>query len=243
MGITGVEHICHGLYINLDSRTDRRKHVESQLSSLKRKMVNLKTERFNAIKNENGALGCSMSHLSCIKLAKARGWDHVLICEDDILFTNVPLFLTQLNKFLSTVAIWDVVLLAGNNIPPFHVVNDACIKINNCQTTTAYLVKRHYYDTLINNYRDGINLLMRNPIEKLNYAIDRYWFELQRRDRWFLITPLTVVQREDYSDIEQRITNYSHLMLDIDKEQLIRRRMMEQRNQQLAEPTEQQQPS
>ena len=204
-------------------------------------MVNLKTERFNAIKNENGALGCSMSHLSCIKLAKARDWDHVLICEDDVLFTNVPLFLTQLNKFLSTVAIWDVVLLAGNNIPPFHVVNDACIKISNCQTTTAYLVKRHYYDTLINNYRDGINLLMRNPTERINYAIDRHWFEVQRRDRWFLITPLTVVQREDYSDIEQRVTNYSHLMLDIDKEQLIRRRMMEQHNQQLAEPTEQQQ--
>jgi glycosyl transferase family 25 len=203
-------------------------------------MVNLKTERFNAIKNENGALGCSMSHLSCIKLAKARDWDHVLICEDDVLFTNVPLFLTQLNKFLSTVAIWDVVLLAGNNIPPFHVVNDACIKISNCQTTTAYLVKRHYYDTLINNYRDGINLLMRNPTERINYAIDRHWFEVQRRDRWFLITPLTVVQREDYSDIEQRVTNYSHLMLDIDKEQLIRRRMMEQHNQQLAEPTEQQ---
>jgi len=240
MRITGVEHICHGLYINLESRTDRRKHVESQLSSLKRKMVNLKTERFNAIKNENGALGCSMSHLSCIKLAKARDWDHVLICEDDVLFTNVPLFLTQLNKFLSTVAIWDVVLLAGNNIPPFHVVNDACIKISNCQTTTAYLVKRHYYDTLINNYRDGINLLMRNPTERINYAIDRHWFEVQRRDRWFLITPLTVVQREDYSDIEQRVTNYSHLMLDIDKEQLIRRRMMEQHNQQLAEPTEQQ---
>ena len=86
-------------------------------------------------------------------------------------------------------------------------------------------MRAHYYDTLIANYRAGINKLMRNPKQKLEYAIDRYWFELQRQDRWFLITPLSVVQRDDYSDIEQRFTNYSHLMLDLDKQQMIRRRM------------------
>jgi len=121
-----------------------------------------------------------------------------------------------------------VVLLAGNNIPPFRVVNDACIQISNCQTTTGYIVRAHYYDTLIDNYRAGIHQLMRHPTQKLDYAIDRYWFELQRRDRWFLITPLSVVQREDYSDIEQRMTNYGHLMLDLDKQQLIRRHMEQQ---------------
>jgi GR25 family glycosyltransferase involved in LPS biosynthesis len=166
-----------------------------------------------------------MSHLRCIQLAKARGWDHVLVCEDDVLFTNVPLFLTQLSKFMTTVPAWDVVLLAGNNVPPYRVVNDACVQVGSCQTTTAYIVRAHYYDALIANYRAGINLLMRSPEQKIHYAIDRYWFELQRRDRWFLITPLSVVQREDYSDIEQRVTNYGHLMLDLDKEQLIRRQL------------------
>ena len=228
--ITNLDSVRHALYINLESRKDRRQHVEEQLNALKTRMHNLTPERFNAIKNENGALGCSMSHLSCIKLAKERNWDHVLICEDDILFTNVPLFLTQLNKFLTTILNWDVVLLAGNNIPPFRIINDACIQISNCQTTTAYIVKKHYYDTMINNYREGINLLMRNPTQKIDYAIDRYWFQLQRRDLWFLITPLSVVQREDYSDIEERVTNYSHLMLDIDKEQLIRRMMEHKKN-------------
>jgi GR25 family glycosyltransferase involved in LPS biosynthesis len=225
MTIRNMTEVRHALYINLDTRNDRREHVESQLSALKHGMQNLAPERFNAIKHANGAIGCSMSHLRCIKLAKERDWDHVLICEDDVLFTNVPLFLTQLNKFLATVPDWDVVLLAGNNIPPFQAINDACIKVNNCQTTTAYIVKKHYYDALILNYHDGIHMLMRNPGNRLNYAIDRFWFELQRRDQWFLITPLSVVQREDYSDIEGRVTNYSHLMLDIDKEALMRRMM------------------
>ena len=221
--------ITHALYINLDARTDRRAHVEAQLAALKNSQIgmpNLAAERFRAIKHAtSGAIGCSMSHLSCIQLAKQRGWDHVLVCEDDVLFTNVPLFLAQLSKFMATVPQWDVVLLAGNNIPPYRVVNDACVQVGSCQTTTAYIVRAHYYDALIANYRAGINLLMRNPTNKLEYAIDRHWFELQRRGRWFLITPLSVVQREDYSDIEQRVTNYGQLMLDLDKEQLMRRRM------------------
>ena len=221
--------IKHALYINLESRADRRAHVEAQLASLKHSANGLSTlvaERFNAIKHAtSGAIGCSMSHLRCIQLAKARGWDHVLVCEDDVLFTNVPLFLTQLTKFMATVPKWDVVLLAGNNVPPYRVVNDACVQVGSCQTTTAYIVRAHYYDALIANYRAGINLLMRSPEQKFHYAIDRYWFELQRRDRWFLITPLSVVQREDYSDIEQRVTNYGHLMLDLDKQQLMRRQL------------------
>ena len=224
--MNNIGTIRHALYINLDSRNDRHMHMEVQLAALKNGMPNLVTERFNAIKNVvNGAIGCSMSHMRCIQIAKERNWDHVFVCEDDILFTNVPLFLTQLNKFIATVREWDVVLLAGNNIPPFRVINDGCIQVSNCQTTTGYIVKAHYYDTLIANYRAGIHQLMRHPTQKLNYAIDRYWFELQRQHRWFLITPLSVVQREDYSDIEQRVTNYGHLMLDLDKEQLTRCRI------------------
>jgi GR25 family glycosyltransferase involved in LPS biosynthesis len=228
-----MNDIINALYINLDSRKDRRAHVEAQLAALKEGgMPNLVAERFNAIKNAaHGAIGCSMSHLRCIQIAKERNWDHVLVCEDDVLFTNVALFLTQMSRFLATVPDWDVVLLAGNNIPPFRVVNDACVQISNCQTTTAYLVRAHYYDTLIANYRTGIHSLMRNPMQKIDYAIDRYWFELQRRDRWFLITPLSVVQREDYSDIEQRITNYEHLMLDLDKQRLMQGRIEHMRMQ------------
>jgi GR25 family glycosyltransferase involved in LPS biosynthesis len=222
--MSALESIINVLYINLESRNDRRVHVEAQLAELKNAsngMPNLVVERFNAIKHMvHGAIGCSMSHMRCIQIAKERGWDHVLVCEDDVLFTNAPLFLAQLTKFMSTVRQWDVALLAGTNIPPFRVVNDACIQVSSCQTTTAYIVKSHYYDTLIENYRTGINKLMRSPTQKLDYAIDRHWFELQRRDRWFLITPLSVVQREDYSDIEQRFTNYGHLMLDLDKQQL-----------------------
>jgi GR25 family glycosyltransferase involved in LPS biosynthesis len=132
--------------------------VEKELKKLGFKNV----ERFKAIKLETGALGCSMSHLKCLQTAKDNGWPHVLICEDDITFTNPRVFVTQFNKFLKNHKEWDVVLLAGNNMPPYTQVADYCVKVTRCQTTTGYLVKSDYYDKLIDNIKTGLNMLVRN---------------------------------------------------------------------------------
>jgi hypothetical protein len=50
-----------------------------------------------------------------------------------------------------------------------------------------------------------------------DFKIDKYWFKLQREDNWYLIIPLTVVQKEDYSDIEKKVTNFQKYMLDYNK--------------------------
>jgi GR25 family glycosyltransferase involved in LPS biosynthesis len=212
-----IEDIKHAFYINLASRPDRKQHVESQLNT-----IGIKAERFNAIKLPNGALGCSMSHLKCLEIAKASSWPHVLIIEDDIKFLNPDVFKTQLNLFLSKHKGWDVVLIGGNNVPPYVKIDDTCVKVSMCQTTTGYLVNAHYFDTLINNFRTGIKKLIEFPQDHVKYAIDKYWFRLQNKDNWFLIIPLTVTQREDYSDIEKRPTNYTPVMIDLDKEAYLR---------------------
>ena len=211
--MNSINDINHAFYINLLSRPDRKQHVESQLS-----LLGINAERFNAIKMPNGALGCSISHLKCLKIAKEKNWAHLLIVEDDITFLNPELFKNQLNKFLQNHNNWDVVLIGGNNVPPHQNIDDTCIKVSKCQTTTGYLVNGHYIDTLIDNFKTGIEQLMKYPEQHTLYAIDKYWFSLQQRDKWYLIIPLTVTQREDYSDIEKRPTNYSRVMLDIDKE-------------------------
>ena len=216
--MNSISDIKHAFYINLLSRPDRKQHVENQL-----KKIGMNAERFNAIKMANGAIGCSMSHLKIIETAKANDWGHVLIVEDDILFTNPSLFINQFNKFLSKHKSFDVALIAGNNVPPFKQIDDTCVKVTRCQTTTGYLVQKHYYETLIDNYKKGILQLMKNPDKPVIYAIDKYWFNLQQIHNWFLITPLTVTQREDYSDIEKRPTNYTQVMLDLDKVAFFRR--------------------
>jgi hypothetical protein len=200
-------------YINLDTRPDRKTHIEAQLAS-----VGFSTYvRFKAIKTSNGAIGCTMSHLKCLMEAREKGLSHLLICEDDTTFLKPEVFKTQLNAFLAKQHPWDVVLLAGNNVLPYQKVDDTCIKVSHCQTTTCYLVKSHYFTTLIENINAGLRLLMQNPSNRFHYAIDKYWLQLQRRDHWYLITPLTVIQQEGYSDIEQRVVNYAGLMTNMHK--------------------------
>ena len=214
--ITSLTDIKHIFYINLEHRGDRKAHVEDQLES-----IGLQGERFNAIKMPNGAVGCSMSHLKLLQNALKNGLDHILIVEDDIQFLNPDLFKTQINTFLSN-HIWDVILLGGNNMPPYEPVDATCVKVSRCQTTTGYIVNGNYIEKLMNNVRSGLSNLLHNPKEHKAFAIDKYWFNLQKTDNWFLIIPLSVVQREDYSDIEKKITNYQNIMTDLDKAELFK---------------------
>lgn len=208
-----ISDIKHAFYINLDTRPDRMEQVEEQLQ-----LIGIKATRFNAIKSKYGAIGCSLSHLKILETAKSNDYDHVLIVEDDILFTKPDVFITQFNAFLSNHDDFDVALLAGNNMPPYIRIDDTCVQVAQSQTTTGYLVKKHYYDKLIENIRNGVFNLLHQPHEHRHYAIDKYWFRLQEVDKWYLITPLTVTQRPGYSDIEKVQTNYSWVMLDLEKE-------------------------
>lgn len=214
--------ICHAYYINLEHRTDRNEHVIQQLTNLG--LPNF--ERFNAIKMEHGAIGCSMSHLSLLQNALQNKFDHVLILEDDITFLNPELFKQNFNTFLQrNGSNWDVILFAGNNVPPYNKVDDVCIKVTQCLTTTGYLVNGHYIKRLIDNVKMGLTNLIHKPNKGILYAIDTFWVVLQGMDRWYLIIPPTVIQREDYSDIEKRNTNYKRLMIDIDKIEFLQKRL------------------
>jgi len=217
--ISCIKDVKHSFYINLENRADRKTHVEKELQS-----IGITPNRFNAIKMPNGAIGCSLSHLKCLQIAKESGWPHVFICEDDIRFLDPELFVNQINTFFKNHQHdWDVLLVAGNNMPPYKQIDDTCVKVFQCQTTTGYIVLQHYYDKLIHNYKEGISKLMREPNKHVFYAIDKYWFNLQEIDNWYLIVPLSVIQRTDYSDIEKKIVNYKRIMTDLDKMELVNR--------------------
>ena len=218
MTINSIDDIKNAFYINLEHRTDRKQHVETQLIT-----IGITAKRFNAIKMENGAIGCSMSHLKILTEAVNNNVDHVLIVEDDITFLNPELFKTQINKFFELHQNkWDVILLAGNNMPPYEKIDDSCIKVSRCQTTTGYLVNGHYIKVLVQNIKMGLTNLLNKPTEHSKFAIDKFWFVLQEASKWYLIIPPTVVQREDYSDIEKRVTNYEKHMQDLDKTEMFK---------------------
>jgi glycosyl transferase family 25 len=212
-----IKDIKNVFYINLDTRPDRKSHFETEIQKLQ---LSVTPNRFNAIKHASGAVGCSMSHLALLKNAKQQNLDHILIMEDDILFLNPDVFINSMNNFLSNNIDFDVLLIAGNNMGDYGRIEEFCVKISKCQTTTGYLVKKHYYDKLIDNIEKGINKLLQNCNRLNDYAIDQYWGYLQQIDSWYLLTPLTTTQRPDYSNIEKRHTNYNRVMLDLDKKGL-----------------------
>jgi glycosyl transferase family 25 len=195
-------------YINLSTRIDRKTNAIKQLSS-----IDFNYERFDAIYCSNGRLGCSLSHLALLEMAKKNNLSEVIICEDDICFKNPTLFKKQLKCFLKSQESWDVLLLGGNLIKPFSIVSPYAIKVSHCQTTTGYIVKSHYYDTLIQNIREGIKQLLQFPDKHFFYAIDKYWIHLQKKHEWYIIYPLTVSQISGYSDIEKKERKYESLML------------------------------
>jgi len=208
------------LYINLEHRKDRLAHVNIELQKM-----GIIGQRFNAVKTKIGAIGCTMSHIKCLELAKERGYEQVFICEDDIKFLNCDVLKDSLQRFYDDKSIeWDVLLIGGNNVPPYQKIGDYCIRVSNCQTTTGYIVKKHYYDTLIDNFRESVQNLLKYPQNAKMYALDIYWKQLQRKDNWYMLIPFTVTQIESYSDIEERNVDYTHLMLDMDKEWLFRNR-------------------
>jgi len=215
-----MELFKHTLFINLASRSDRLEHVQKEL-----KKMNIEAERINAIKMAEGAIGCTLSHIRCLELAKERQYPHVFIVEDDITFLQPDLLSENIKKFEENVELqrWDVLIIGGNNCPPYTKVNDYCIRVGNNQTTTGYIVKSHYYDTLIQNFKESAQMLMRNPHNKREFALDMYWKRLQQTGIWYMIVPPTVTQYQDYSDIEKRVVNYDRLMLDIQKDWLFGR--------------------
>jgi len=213
--LTKIADITNIVYINLDTRPDRKQHIVTQLNTIGFKNF----KRFRAIRTANGAIGCTMSHLACLENALKHGLSHLMILEDDTTFLQPDVFRAQFNKFLAThnIATWDVVLIAGNNVVPYTPIDDTCIKVSHCQTTTAYLVKQAYFPTLIDNIKTGLKMLLQNPANRFEYAIDKYWLRLQKTDNWFLIIPLTVIQKEGYSDIERKIVNYRRLLTSVNK--------------------------
>lgn len=201
------------LYINLEERKDRLEHLIIELNKL-----NISNPiRIDAIKLPIGSIGCTLSHIKALEYALKTNMKQVFICEDDITFLNPELLVENLDKFNKKVEDWDVIIIGGNNCPPYKIIENFYCRIYNCQTTTGYIVNSHYYATLINNFKTGLTHLMREPNKHNYYAIDIYWKQLQRIHKWYMIIPPSVIQYENYSDIEKRFVNYDGLMLDMEK--------------------------
>ena len=201
-------------YINLAHRTDREVHILSELEKLKSMTTNI--HRIDAILEPMcGHLGCGKSHVKALELAIQQNWPSVLIAEDDLQFTEPSDILVRKLLDVSECP-WDVLLLGlGHNyIAPSDYPHVS--KVLSCTCTHGYILKRAYYETVLENFKGAVSkmeqemithrtkCIERNePVTKLNYcsAIDQSWFSLQARDRFLVFVPQLGVQKYAlYSD-------------------------------------------
>lgn len=203
-------------YINLEEREDRKVFVETELKKMK-----WKYERFNAIKHEKGIIGCCLSHLRVIEMAKEKDLDYVVILEDDIQFLQPEKYnkmLIDFRNFIESNSLdYDVLLIATNILDKVNgiiPINNYIYRVKASYSAAGYIVKKHYYDKIIENYKEGHKLFMENPTVCGKYEFDVYWIKLQMVDKWFVIYPRTVNQRESYSNILNCMTDYTKHMID-----------------------------
>jgi GR25 family glycosyltransferase involved in LPS biosynthesis len=199
------DKIDHLFYINLDHRKDRNEHCLNELSKIG--APSEKIERFNAVKHKKGVIGCSLSHIECLKLAIERNYDNVLIVEDDILFRDKEYFFKICDKIFDQK--FDVFML-GVNIQKYEPLNDLFIRVKYGLSLVGYIIQKHYFQTLLDIFQQSNKFLIET--NRIDYAIDTYIKVLQEKDIWLSFNKLNVGQLASYSDIEYKNVNYEYEM-------------------------------
>jgi glycosyl transferase family 25 len=191
------------VYINLDSRQDRRDIMKTFFE--KGGIPMEKVIRFPAIKKMRGALGCLESHTEALKMAKQNSWKNVLILEDDLEWLDLQEGYKKLEQ-LTQMPDWDVIMLVGwywkYDFPRVYNANNA----------GAYLVNSSYYNTLLKNRQTSLYNMKQAFGFHFNSTLndaDTSWKVLQKKDKWYGLEPCICRQVDGFSDHCKRIIHAS----------------------------------
>ncbi len=192
-------------YINLDRRADRNQHILDMFNECN--ILPDMYERFSAIEEVNGAMGCTKSHINILQIAKERNYNYILVVEDDLIINDKTNFINNVNKIFEDNIDFDVIQISGNVLRCTSSEYKYLSKLIDSQTTSGYIVNCKYIDKLIQNYTESLNSMILEG-KKHENCLDIHWKVLQKTDNWFIFKPKLGYQMDGYSDIEKRITKY-----------------------------------
>ena len=91
--------------INLIKCIDRKNQIIQDFSLYKEVQLHF----IEAIKTDNGAIGCFLSHKKCVEIAKERNMKYIIVLEDDCLpMNNFEIRLKELLNYLELNDDWDI---------------------------------------------------------------------------------------------------------------------------------------
>ena len=150
------------LYINLESRPDRKEHFLSEITKLCNDPS--KIIRIDAVRCDLGMLGCSFSHIKALELFESNpSWNTCMILEDDFTFRNDSLNdnNVQLSSFFKEFPSWDMLTLGFN--PTSAILESTPIeqvkKVLHTWTTSGYCVTKSFLPKLKQNFIESSSLL------------------------------------------------------------------------------------
>ena len=195
----GLERCPVIFYINLKHRIDRKESLINQIKKIHYPLN--RVNRIDAIKKNNGALGCALSHILALEEAIKLNVDSALIFEDDFIWKENS---DVVNKAIDNAyndKNWQICLLTCNGKTK-DISNKKICKVITCQTASAYIVRKKYMPKLLSFWKSYIK------DDKLKLEIDQSWKILQRKDKWISTKPILGLQMPSYSDIEKKNVNY-----------------------------------
>jgi glycosyl transferase family 25 len=196
------------IYINLDHRIDRKASIERQLSIFSPG----KCSRFPGIYQPvSGFIGCAQSHIRVLEIAIENNYRNVLIVEDDMLWNNIEDNYCVF-QYLATTKKYDVIVLGGSNA----TYDKDTLNVTQVEAPVAYLVNNHYFKTLLENYKKGLEIITTFHYPQA-FCLDQYWKSLQPTGNWFIVRPCLSYQGNDFSDIENTFVNLAQNYISEEK--------------------------
>lgn len=202
------EEIDLVVYINLNTRTDRRRDIEEEFKRLE--IPESKIHRWEATRvKKDPRVGCSKSHIAVLEhiATLPQNIQTILILEDDFNFSqDAELVRSSLKKFLQYPRdIWNLCLLSYHVELKGRKDYDSLVSITKlAHRTDGYLINRNCLNRLLENFKEGVKMLIETG--KRCYNLDDHWNIFMENNRCFYFNKPLGYQRTSYSDIGGVIT-------------------------------------
>jgi GR25 family glycosyltransferase involved in LPS biosynthesis len=197
--------------INLDRRADKLEKVDSKLKKMK-----IQYERFSAVDGNNlrfdnskfipgkgmienkFALGCLLSHLEIIKIAKEKNYKRILIFEDDVLISeNINISIQKLRNIKE----WKLLYFGTSQYDwNIEMYNEDFYLSKKCLGTFAYAIDSSIYDEIID--------ILRFPTKSIDNILSD--LQIQHYRKCFTFYPNICIADVSESEIREGRDNTKH---------------------------------